>query len=785
MAKRDRNPPKVFFLNEKHELTSVEKPGGGQPPKFGEINWEAKGLRIERSLSGAAKKLKASQDPGAKEHLFLLAKPEKSIPKRSDSAKVPSGKYDEPVQFRSEHSSSFGRLGVDLLRVTDSGDAMVHIKASEVDKLVQTAAVLDELGIREKAKWAPVSSFELIPARLRIDDEWIRSVKKNVAIDSIVEMQPVLSAGEADRILRALVTVMKLKTDEQFVGAGTDFSGRRWVRGRLLPATLEAIADNFSSVQSLHPPHFSIAASKKSKSRQSIRPSHPRPTALDVSRLPTVAVVDLGIPTDHPVLAAFRRGGYLNPDGIGKPYGKHGSLVASRIVFGEQDFSEGIAEPSDASCRFYDINLAEFAGGIHDKSVLPALEAVVATAPDIRVFNLSIGSTRPLSRTSEINRQEELATLRDLENFIFARDVLVVIAAGNTREGITPTEQYPDHYDDPNWGLGHWAMGYNSLTCGAFVSRVTHNGLVARPGWPSPFTCVGPGLADSPVPLFGAPGGNTDTSYKWGGGLGEWCCNDAGLWEDHCGTSVAAPLLAREGAFVLDFLQSVCVPGSRPYACTAKAVLIATASLSCEESRVKKLADRTLGHGRGTASRIRNPKLDSAMFVWQGIIPNRQGKLRINIPVPEDWLKKASTPRARLVIAWDTPVNDAVVDIWACRTVEAQLRLSPDEDSPALRGSRGSHKYLPIIDRIYKLDNYEPVDDLWLIELSYKQQIDHIPTMTFSPELRVGVVVELFDADPTGESPQSFVQALSIAASMNRLSVATTSTAVPLVFRRP
>jgi hypothetical protein len=484
------------------------------------------------------------------------------------------------------------------------------------------------------------------------------------------------------------------------------------------------------------------------------------------------------------VLREFRRGGYLNPDGIGKPYGSHGCYVASRVVFGEQDFAAGVAEPSGSRCRYYDINLAEYGGEIHDKSVLPALEAVAATAPDVRVFNLSFGSLLPLRALSEVDRQAALATLRDLDNFVFARDSIVVVAAGNTQRGIVPKEPYPDHYDDPDWSLGHWAMGFNTLTCGAYVSRLSTSGLVSQVGWPSSFTRIGPGLCDSPVPLFGAPGGNTDSKYQWASGLGEWCCNESGLWEDKCGTSFAAPLLAREAAFVMDELQRACSPGTRPYACTAKAVLVATAKPSCDADRVRELSDRTLGYGRATSRYIRSPAEDSVMLLWQGVIPNPDEKLRIQIPVPEEWLTEASNPGARLVVAWDTPVNDAVSDVWACRKVEAQLRLSPEVNSPALRGSRGAHKHLPLIDRIYKLKDQEPEDDLWLLELSYRQVIDHFPTMTFSPEVRVGVLLELFDNDASGTSPQAAVQALPMAASMNRLSIATSTVAVPLAIRR-
>ena len=204
------------------------------------------------------------------------------------------------------------------------------------------------------------------------------------------------------------------------------------------------------------------------------------------------------------------------------------------------------------------------------------LGGIAGAAPDVRVFNLSFGNDRPLSAFSELERGEHRVNLRDLDNFIFARDSVVVVAAGNSPRGIIPSPGYPDHHADPRWALGPWACGFNTMVCGAFVSRLSTKGLVKNIGWPSPFTRIGPGLCDAPVPSFSAEGGDTDDQYGWGPGLGVWCFSGRGLPEDKVGTSFAAPLLAREAALILQQMQQHCVPGTQPFGVTARAFLTLT-----------------------------------------------------------------------------------------------------------------------------------------------------------------------------------------------------------------
>jgi hypothetical protein len=231
-------------------------------------------------------------------------------------------------------------------------------------------------------------------------------------------------------------------------------------------------------------------------------------------------------------------------------------------------------------------------------------------------------------------------------------------------------------------------------------------------------------------------------------------------------------------ALALHELQKVCEPGTKPFGVTAKAYLALTAVAPNLSPKLKDLAERTLGRGRATSRQLRQPTPSSAILVWQGTIDSPSDIVRVQIPIPKEWLAHAKQPHLRLVLSWDSPVNAAVHHIWASRKVNAQLRAGPDTE--ALRSSRTGHNSYPLVDRLYDLKrlpaNVKPLDDLWLLELSYNIIADQYPAIDFSPIQRVAFAAELFDQDEKPVSPQPAIQALPIATTMQRLSV----TAVPI-----
>jgi hypothetical protein len=218
----------------------------------------------------------------------------------------------------------------------------------------------------------------------------------------------------------------------------------------------------------------------------------------------------------------------------------------------------------------------------------------------------------------------------------------------------------------------------------------------------------------------------------------------------------------------------------------AKALLALTADGVELPARFKDAAERTLGFGQASPSRLTTPDAATALFVWQGVLNHKNDIARVVIVVPRAWLEAAGDPVCDVAVSWDTPVNAAFPNVYGCRRVDFKLKPSPDAD--AVRGSRGSHASYPLRVRTYglkkTLDDGLVNDDVWTIELNYEEMCDYPPTQNFTPEQRVGLALRLRDRDNLA-GPQAAVQASGVAATMTRLSAVPVPVQVPVTVKNP
>jgi hypothetical protein len=385
--------PRSFFLNEHHELARGEKKGRGGIPKYAPIDWESKGRRIQMTLRQTRNKILSSTDPTKDNHYFFLAKPEARLRKRrEDKMGTLKAEIDDPTEYSGKDSRVFTRLGMDLLSVNEDGSAVVHSTPDRFGQLESTAPSLGKFGIRERVRWATIESFDLVPLEFRVDKKWLESLRPGVPAESVIELHPLLTSVEIDVVMRAIANAVQTRAPrgQAIRGTGVDFSGRQWLRGTLSPEAVRLVANSFVSVQSLHSPLISEVAGAHGTSGFPYQGAGVNVPAI-VSDLPTLAVVDTGIPQNHTVLASLRRGTYTTPLNSGG-FGDHASFVASRAIFGDQPTAPTGAFPA-ARLRFFDVNVAIGPSQIDEKELLGALQAVVRTTPDLRVFNLSFDSS--------------------------------------------------------------------------------------------------------------------------------------------------------------------------------------------------------------------------------------------------------------------------------------------------------------------------------------------------------------------------------------------------------
>jgi Subtilase family len=765
--------PQNYFLNESHELSIEEKSGGGRYVDYPNINWTQKARRLHTSLEQVHQRSGQSRDPLAKRKYYLIADPSARIVKTSTAKDAIQGQKLEAVIFSGEQSKFFERIGLDLIEVHPSGVATVHATPERMDQLLSKTAQLAQLGVREQARFVAFDSFEWLAGKWKFDREWLEEIGQKSA-EGYIKLQPLISELEADLIIRALEQVFRAQPGVALRGKGRSYLGRFFLRATVNATMVKKLAEEFTSIQSIHPPIIALTESIPPEITSSTnRPRAPLPRA--TLNLPCVAVVDTAIPQDHNWLGPYRRGAVVTGLNCSNTENdNHGSMVASRVVFGDVDLS-GAASPPPATCRFLEVRVGTGQPKkILAESVSGALAAAITAAPDVRVFNLSFDGNQRLDDLPPKQRAETLKHIEEIDNFAFDQDVLIVVAAGNAQSGLIPAPGYPLHFDNPGWELHSYPRAFNALTCGGVAGLLSAGGLATEVDAPSPFTRVGPGFSNSPKPDFCATAGNSDANYRPLPGAGVQGYSTLGDLREDFGTSFAAPLLAREAAFTFEELRPKCPGDSRPFACAVKAVLALTADDVTHRMNdaLKPLAKRTLGYGRANVERFRRPVQQRARFVWQGVIAHEEDLVRVQLPIPVSWIDQAGNPQLQLCVAWDTPVCAAAESQWSCRDVKVTIRPGPEAE--ALRGSHGKVPGYPLFKRTWKLEKAREanvvVSDLWVLEFKYSQEAAYAAGHTVPPSQRFAFAAEIWDSTDTPLEPHSFVQSLPIASTFLRLS---------------
>ena len=157
-----------------------------------------RGNRIASSLQRLRKKLDASEDPVKDSHFFVLANPAESLKKISrNERKAVDGVITESIDFAKDHSRVFDRLGIDLLRVTDEGSAVVHVKPETLEQLAKTSHSLAEFGKREQARWVTLEDFSDIPVEAKLYSDRVLGLAPRSAADAVLEFQPLSLAQKS------------------------------------------------------------------------------------------------------------------------------------------------------------------------------------------------------------------------------------------------------------------------------------------------------------------------------------------------------------------------------------------------------------------------------------------------------------------------------------------------------------------------------------------------------------------------------------------------------------
>jgi len=241
-------------------------------------------------------------------------------------------------------------------------------------------------------------------------------------------------------------------------------------------------------------------------------------------KVPGVAILDSGLATNHPLLAAAvgDAQSFLPGDDGAHDENGHGTHVAGLALYGdfEKSLRNGhfIPELRLYSGRILDKD-NESTSGLVENQVDEAVRYFV-NHYQCRIFNLSFGDANKPYFGGHLKGLSVILDLlsRELE-------VLFVVSAGNHQicdgspDGLAWRDNYPDYLLGDAWRIIEPAPALNVLTIGSLAHRnQTWNSQaypldpselpIARPGQPSPFTRCGFSVDEAIKPELVAPGGN-------------------------------------------------------------------------------------------------------------------------------------------------------------------------------------------------------------------------------------------------------------------------------------
>jgi hypothetical protein len=474
------------------------------------------------------------------------------------------------------------------------------------------------------------------------------------------------------------------------------------IRGSKLDALLDL--DIVAEADVPPQPSFDHLQALRATAREFSPPSVP---AVDG---PSVCVVDSGVVTNHPLLAANvgHSASILPTTASGADENGHGTMVSGIAVFGDiracyenGQFSSPVtlysARVLNADNRFDDQSLI-----IHQ--MRRAIETFIVPPYECRVFNLSLGDS---SAWLQHNPRQSLWS-ESLDILAREYNVILVVSAGNQDFGWTRnTEEaeeilasYPDYLFDPACGLCEPATAAIPITVGGYAqhdasailvpSQAHDNDIVRTVALalePTPTSRVGPGINDAIKPEFVAAGGNVAfrgfsniRRVEEDNGLAVMSLSHLPtdrLFDFDIGTSLAAPQVARWASMVLPILRQTF--GEEPDANLIRALLASSAALpQPAENRIRQMHGedgirRVYGYGAIDEDVLFDSADRRVTMVAQATIP--LDTLAIyEVPSPLEFRTASGRKKVIVTLAFDPPVRRRRIDYLGAKMDYALIR---------------------------------------------------------------------------------------------------------------
>lgn len=492
---------------------------GGEPPLFRK-DYAKHGKTLQRQIESLREVVSARRDAKlTKQYIVEVAVP-KSVPIR-------------------KHKARLEQVGIEFIGYSRSAQNVAIAKITKpafselTDRIQRYATSSKHVG---RSNLSVIEQFGEVPIDQKVDVE-LRKMAGNVPC--VISLYNELSNAEKQEVLHSLFRLLQERgiSDLQIHNL---LSGTATLVAELPSALIEEVGEEYLTVKSIT--RNGRAVITKTVVGQSL------PEGIEVLEPETksiVAVVDSGV-CEAGLLSPLVCERYsVMPFGTAAKDVEHGTLVASRVLFGERFESLTKGAKLAPSCQVIDLSVfgVDSTGevrGLSEADLITVLDNhVPAMAQKARVFNLSLG----FDRAVESGVFSLLATEIDFLSKTF--DVLFVIAAGNISQ---PTGDHPLHFLHPSSRIQPPSESLLGLSVGS-VAKYSIPGCISKPNEISAFSCIGPGSDGGLKPEVVAHGGNLLEGWIESARVGVCGLDASGTRLAYSvGTSFAAPLISRMAA---------------------------------------------------------------------------------------------------------------------------------------------------------------------------------------------------------------------------------------------
>lgn len=641
--RRDRMPDTHLWIPEhRARFEPVVKGGGGDSYTREDIAQHSKALRAAFEKSADRLSEKRDYDLATDVIVQITTAPDRSIGKERQHLRA---------------------LGFEVVSLSESQPnvATARIRVSELSKfskkLNRYAESTKHIG---KGNFSAIESIEPVGFERKLEPA-LASTEQGHSIPCLISFVTALPE-ETKELVAARLTSDLRDRQKQEVDVHRFVNGTVAVSAELTVLEMREISEQYMLVRSIE--------SDAEVMIESATPADDVPAVIQIDRPrinSPVVILDSGVNSACALLDGIVVQ-VVNelPAGSVGPHLDHGTLVGSRIVYGD-DITRVLSRRASPWCPLIDVQVTGDDGlgnrvrqrGSRLAEILQ--RTVPKLAPTARVFNLSLGFS-PIAD----GRYSALARLIDFLSR--EHQVLFVISAGNIDE---PNAEPPAHYLSPDTRVLVPSESLLALTVGS-VARFDDAASISRVGEVSPFSRRGPGADRALKPELVAHGGNViwhGSGWATSPRLAAFGLDRSGTRLCYAiGTSFAAPIISQFAARLFDaypaatpnLVRALLCHFAKPVACSSPGAPIRDYDFC--------------GFGEPDIESALYSGANRAAYLFSGSLP-KDYYIYIPFHVPSALANSArSRLRVRGTVVFDPPVSpDDSVDYSLCR-IAGKLR---------------------------------------------------------------------------------------------------------------